>query len=357
MVNRRDFLLGTATVATALAMPNILRAQELKKVRFAYGVSAIGMHALDVAIGSELGFYREEGLELEILSLGQTPLATLALDTGDSEFGVGTLSFHLPLVAKGELPPVINIMEMAYPYKYDVVVPPNSSIASYADLKGKRIGVSTLGVTEYPATRALLKGLGIDPDQDVDWLPVGSGLAGGTAMTQGVVDALASYDATLGTIEGAGIAFTTLPRPEKVPNFGGNFTTVSKRFLAEQPDTAVAFCRALLKSQAFIAANPAGACRAFVAMYPEFIPRGADMASAVASIRPAAERRAALFTPFIANQRHGEMNLAEYEESADFLGLAITQDMSTLFTNDLIDAMNDFDRAAVQQQAAAYPID
>lgn len=355
-INRRNVLIGAGATTLAFAMPAIIRAQELKKVRFAYGTSAIGMHALDVAIASELGYYREEGLETEILNLGQTPLATLALDTGDTEFGIGTLSFQLPLFVKGELPPVVNCMEMVYPYKYDVVVLPDSDVTSYEDLKGKRIGVSSLGVTEYPATRALLNGLGIDPDADVSWIAVGGGLAGGTALQQNAIDAYAGFDSTLGTIEGAGIAFKALPRPARVPNFGGNFVTVSQKFLAEQTDTAIGFSRALRKSQEFIIANPSAACMVFLTMYPELVPRGSTSAETIPTLRPAAERRAKLFRPFIEGSRYGEMTIAEFEESATFLDIEVTGDMNQLFTNDYIDEMNDFDLAAIQQQARDYPM-
>jgi NitT/TauT family transport system substrate-binding protein len=354
MLNRRNVLFGATAAAAALSMPHLIRAQEVRKVRFAYGTSAIGMHALDVAIGNELGYYREEGLETEILSLGQTPLATLALDSGDTEFGVGTLSFQLPLFQRNELPPVINVQEMVYPYKYDVAVLIDSDIQTYADLKGKRIGVSSLGVTEYPATRALLSNMDIDPDVDVSWIAVGGGVAGGTALAQGAVDAFASFDSIFGSIEGAGIAFRTLPRPERVPNFGGNFVTVAKKFLAAEPETVVGFGRALRKSQEFIMASPAAACQVFVTMYPEMVPRGSTMEDAIKTLLPAAERRAPLFRPFMEGTVPGEMNLAEFEESADFLGLEIEGDMSSLFTNELVGQINDFDAEAIRAQAQSY---
>ena len=91
----------------------------------------------------------------------------IALDKGDVEFGVGTPSFQFPLFAKGQLPPIVNYYEYTYPYKWDVAVKPESGIQKYEDLKGKKIGVSDLGTTDYPVTRAVLQNIGIDPDKDV----------------------------------------------------------------------------------------------------------------------------------------------------------------------------------------------
>ena len=53
---------------------------------------------------------------------------------------------------------------------------PESGIQKYEDLKGKKIGVSDLGTTDYPVTRAVLQNIGIDPDKDVTWTAVGAGV-------------------------------------------------------------------------------------------------------------------------------------------------------------------------------------
>ncbi|WP_164252393.1 ABC transporter substrate-binding protein, partial [Stenotrophomonas maltophilia] len=75
-----------------------------------------------------------------------------------------------------------------------VVVKPSSAIRCYADLKGKRVGVSDFGATEYPVTRNVLKTLGIDPDADVKWIAVGNGVQAGVALQRDAIDALAYYD-------------------------------------------------------------------------------------------------------------------------------------------------------------------
>ncbi len=64
-------------------------------------------------------------------------------------------------------------------------------VKSYADLKGKNIGVSDFGGTEYPVTRNVLKSMGIDPDKDVKWTAVGAGVPAGVALQRGAIDALA----------------------------------------------------------------------------------------------------------------------------------------------------------------------
>ena len=100
----------------------------------------------------------------------------------------------------------MNYYEYTYPYKWDVAVKPESGIQKYEDLKGKKIGVSDLGTTDYPVTRAVLKNIGIDPDKDVTWTAVGAGVSAGVALQRGVIDALAYFDTGFGQIDAAGIA-------------------------------------------------------------------------------------------------------------------------------------------------------
>lgn len=73
-----------------------------------------------------------------------------------------------------------------------------SSIKSLDDLKGKTVGVSTLGSSSDTATRIALHAKGINPDSDVQIVAVGSLANRMSAMINGAVDAgLASPPETL----------------------------------------------------------------------------------------------------------------------------------------------------------------
>jgi NitT/TauT family transport system substrate-binding protein len=330
--------------------------QTLTPVRFGYPQGVVTASAVDMVIGKKLGYYESEGLTFDILTLGQTAVALAAFDDQTIEVGFGTLSFMLPMFVKGDLPPIVNFFESAYPYKYDIGVPPGSSIKRYEDLAGKNIGVTSLGVTDYAAAQAVLRSLGIDPEIGVNWIVVGQGLAAAQALEQGVVDAIAAHDIVFGTFEGAGVEIDLLPRPDKLPYFGGNFIAARRDMLESNPEIFVGFGRANRKSQEFILANPEAACAIFLELYPELVPRGTELKDAIASMLPVVDRRAQLYKPTIEGLRVGEMSMREYEESAEFLALDVSGDMQTLFTNELIDDINDFDIAAIQDAARAYVI-
>jgi len=353
MINRRKVVKGIGAGAALLAAPPLVRAQELRKIRMGFGIKSVNPIIINIVISEGLGYTKDEGLQFTPLALGTNSNAQIALDKGDVEFAVGTPSFQFPLFAKGQLPPIVNYYEYTYPYKWDVAVKPESGIQKYADLKGKKIGVSDLGTTDYPVTRAVLQNNGIDPDKDVTWIAVGAGVSAGVALQRGVIDALAYFDTGFGQIDAAGIAMRMLPRPNNVPLIGGLYISSTEKFLKENRKVAVGFARAVNKASEFLLANPEAGARVFLKMHPETAPRGASEADAVKSVLFAAKRRIPLYRPPYPDTKMGFIRESELALDAKFLGLDI-KNLKPIFTNDMIDEINNYDRAKVIAQAKAY---
>jgi len=355
MITRRQFVQGIGAAGlAALGSPALVRAQELRKIRMGFGIKSINPIIINILIGEGLGYNREEGFSFSAAALGTNSNVMIALDKGDLEFGVGTPSFQLPLYAKKELPPIVNYYEYTYPYKWDVAVQPGSPVKSYQDLKGRKIGVSDLGTTDYPVTRAVLRNIGVDPDKDVQWLSVGAGVTAGVALQRGVIDALAYFDTGFGQIEAAGIEMRMLPRPKEVPLIGGLFISARADFLKANRTLAVGFARAVNKSSEFLLANPEAGARVFVKLFPETARRGASEADAVKSILFAAKRRIPLYRPPYPNTKMGFIHESELLLDAKFLGLDSIKDVKPLMTNEMIDDINNYDREKIVAQAKAY---
>ena len=352
-MDRREVLKGAGALAAAAGLPSVSHAQDLRKVRMGFGVKSVSPIVINCLIGEGLGYHREEGFTLVARPLGANASVQVALDKGDLEFGVGTPSLHLPLFAKGELPPLTNFYEYTYPYKWDVAVKPDSGLRRYEDLKGKKIGVSDLGTTDYPVTRAVLKNLSLDPDKDVQWIAVGQGVSAGVALQRGVIDALAYFDTGFGQIEAAGIDIRMLARPKDIPMIGGFFLSARADFLRANRKLAVGYARAVAKSSEFLLANPLAGAKVFLDLYPETAPRGASQEQAVKSVLTAARRRISLYRPPYPDTKMGFIRESEFLDDAKFMDLSIA-DVKPLFTNDLIDEINAFDRDKIIADAKAY---
>ncbi len=351
---RRQVALAGSAFAAALAS-GLPRAQAagLRPLRFGIGLKSMSAVVINTVIGEALGYNRAEGFTLVPRALGTNANVQVAIDRGDVDIGIGVPAFELPLLAKGEWGKDANFYEYTYPYKWDVAVLPGSPIKSYADLKGKRIGISGFGGTEYPVTKDVLKNIGIDPTKDVKWIAVGAGVAAGVALKQHDIDALAYFDVGFGQIEAAGIKLDFVPRPKNIPLIGGQFLTAKRAFLAHDRALAVGFGRSVAKASQFILANPAGGAAAFIKMFPETAPRGSSTAQAVQAVLTSIGRRIRLYRPPYPGAKMGSINPHEFVLEAQMDGLKIA-DVAPLYTNDLIDAINDFDPKAIVTQAKAY---
>lgn len=356
MTNRRDVVKGLGVVALAgVSMPSIVRAQDLTKISMGFGIKSINPIIINILIGAGLGYYKEEGLDFTPRALGSNSNAQIAVDKGDVQFAVGTPSFQMPLYAKGQLPKIVNYYEYTYPYKWDVAVLSDSSLKSYGELKGKKIGVSDLGTTDYPVTRAVLKNIGLDPDKDVQWIAVGAGVSAGVALQRGVIDALAYFDTGFGQIEAANIPIRILPRPKDVPLIGGLYLSAMESYIKANRKACIGFARGVAKSSEFLLANPKAGANVFLDLYPETAPRGASREDAIKSVLFAAQRRIPLYRPPYPDTKMGFIREDELQRDAQFLGLDI-KDVKPLFTNEMIEEINNFDRGKIIEQAKAYKI-
>jgi NitT/TauT family transport system substrate-binding protein len=356
MPTRRQVMQASAAFAAALATgaPRAY-AQNLKTVRIGIGLKSINAAVINLLIGEALGYAREEGITLQGMALGGNANVQVAVDRGNVEVGVGVPSYGLPILARGEWGEATNFYQYTYPYKWDLVVAPGSPLKAYADLRGKNIGVSDFGGTEYPVTRNVLRRLGIDPDKDVKWTAVGAGVPAGVALQRGAIDALAYYDTGFGQIEAAGIALTFLPRPKDLPMVGGQFLMAKRAMLKDERAVLVGLGRSVAKASIFLMANPKAGAQAFLKMYPETAPRGASEQDAVASVLTAIARRIKLYAPPYPGAKIGSINPDEFTVEAEMNNIKVG-DLSAFYTNALIDEINAFDAEQIRAQAASAKI-
>ncbi|GGF51210.1 hypothetical protein GCM10007301_08300 [Azorhizobium oxalatiphilum] len=354
MITRRQWLQASAAFAGAMALgPRSLFAQATKTVKVGVGLKSINASVINLLIGEALGYNAEEGFKVQGMALGGNANVQVATNKGDVDVGIGVPSYALPILAKGEWGNAQWFYQYTYPYKWDVAVKPGTPIKAYADLKGKNIGVSDFGGTEYPVTRNVLKQMGIDPDKDVKWTAVGAGTPAGVALQRGAIDALAYYDTGFGIIEGAGIPFEIVQRPADLPMIGGQFLMALRERIKAERELFVGFGRSTAKASVFILANPAAGAKAFLKLYPETAPRGSSEEQAVKSVLEAISRRIKLYEPPYAGAKMGSIREDEFVTEAKMNGWDIT-DFSKIYTNDLIADINKFDVEKIRAQAKAY---
>lgn len=156
-------------------------AQGLRKVHAA--IPSISPSSIVFVIAREKGYYREEGLDLDLIVM-PAATATQALVGGDVEF-VGTGGAGLVPVLRGA--PLQYLFITFFRPQYWLYS--KQDIRSVENLKGKRVGVSSIGSGPDSLLRDFLKKHGLDGGRDVAIMAIGAGTARFVALKAGSVDA------------------------------------------------------------------------------------------------------------------------------------------------------------------------
>jgi NitT/TauT family transport system substrate-binding protein len=329
--------------------------KHLQVIRFGLPTKAIDPQATNYLIPEQLGYYGEGGLTAQFIPLGSVAAAVAALTDGRVEFAAMPASNIIELAARGNINGIKSFYEMTYPFKYGVAVLPDSPLKSLKDLRGKTIGVSNFGTSESVMGHALLKQIGLDPKNDVQWLAVGEGVTAGIALKQKRIAAYIYWDTGFGRIEAAGIPLRFLPI-DNPPEVGGIFIFARTDYLKQHPDIAVAVGKAIAKTSLFCLTNPRAAAFAYIKQFPSAAPKVADIKKQVDAVVVPIKWRMPLYrSKNPALHKWGTISASEWNVTENFLNQSKAGDLSRLYTNGLIDRINAFDENEVIKRAKSAP--
>jgi NitT/TauT family transport system substrate-binding protein len=134
-------------------------------------------------------------------------------------------------------------------------------------LKGKRIGVASLGAAQQLVLQTLLADAGLDPQADVTWVAIGSGATAVTAFTSDAVDVAMSYSQLEVNLQKADAGF------DKVLDLSGPNTPLGVFWQAlavancdwadAHPGVVMRLCHALNRGFESLSRDPDAGPRAF----------------------------------------------------------------------------------------------
>jgi NitT/TauT family transport system substrate-binding protein len=237
---------GCFVLVIALALPLISApVRGADRVRLALPGNSMGYLPLIVAI--HRGFFKEEGIDLELIRLLPT-VAHNALLLNEVQYH-GLADSGLRLAARGA--PLKAIFYGADRPMYYLVG--KKDIRTVAELKGKKIGVSTFGGTSDLSARLLLKQHGIDEKNTV-LLQFGSESTRVGALKAGAADAIIVPVPAVAILKQEGypeIAFVG----DAVEFASNGYTTTEKR-IKENTSEVKKVVRAIYRGLRFAKENP-----------------------------------------------------------------------------------------------------
>lgn len=254
--------IGVACLVMGLFPEAMVRAQT-EKIRIAYSSRSNTVTPFYVAAGK--GFFREEGLEAELIQVSPR-LGAMAVMNGDVSFTTSFVSTFRGILQGLPLKVILIALKKGM---YFLIVRPE--IKDIQDLKGKKLGVATVRGTDQLVAEELLRSKGFDPAL-VQQLVIGETPLRAQALASGAVQAVSispPYDLMLQRM-----GYKVLAGPPEIGMPASGLFT-SDRLLKENPQMVKRTLRALIKANRFIADNRAET----IALMLKWLPQTADAAA------------------------------------------------------------------------------
>ena len=249
------FLRSAAAVAAALCFAATAQAQapERKDVKLGVG-GANSLYYLPLALTEKLGFFKEQGLNVEINDFKGGSQSLNALVAGSADVVTGAYEHTLRMQVKGQ--PIVAVIELGrYPgISLAVKKDRADKIRTPADLKGAKVGVTAPGSSTNMIVQYLMVKAGLKPD-DASYIGVGAGPGAVAAMRRGEIDAISNIDPMIAMLEAAGdvvIMAETRTTEGTTKVFGGPMSAgvlyTRKDFIEKNPNTVQALVNAFYKT-------------------------------------------------------------------------------------------------------------
>ncbi len=198
-ITRRRLLLGG--LAAAVAAPPV-RAQarpERPRLTIAVGGKS-SLQWLGLVVAEELGYFRAEGLEVDLAD-HETPVRALAaLQAGAADLMAGGYDAAIAQQARGQALESIVLLGRAPQVAMGVSLRTLAHYSAPADLRGRRIGVSPGGTWGGMVAAQLLGRGGVRPGE-VQYVPVSGPAAALAALRAGQLDAVSHTDPVMTLLE------------------------------------------------------------------------------------------------------------------------------------------------------------
>ena len=252
-LNRRQFNSGLLGGAALLAMPAVHAQGKLEKTAVSIAVGGkASFYYLPLTLAEQLGFFKAEGLEVEISDFSGGARALQAVVGGSADVVSGAYEHTINLQSKGQFFQGFVLQGRAPQIAMAVSNKTMPDYKSVADLRGKKIGVSAPGSSTNMMANMVLARAGLKAS-DVSFIGVGTAAGALTAMRSGQIDAISNIDPVMTMLEQKGdvriISDTrTLKGTQEV--FGGAMPAAclyaSMDFIKKNPNTVQALTHAIV---------------------------------------------------------------------------------------------------------------
>jgi len=331
----------------------------LKPVTIAVGTQVLNLTYPWLTLPIVLGYWRDEGYDVKVVTVGGSLQGIQQMVGGGVDFA--QLNSTGLIQANTENGVAVRGLMGTGVIDWGVGVLDDGPIKSVTDLKGKKIGIFSLGTGGVPLLKGYLRSNGIDPNTDVEIIATGAGAPALEALKANRVQALMFWGSALAGFENAGTKMRVLfdPAWRALPDF--TFGTLQKTIDAD-PVMVEAIARGAAKATLFAETNPMCVLKLHWKNYPSTKPTGADEATLINwDLRLLDAQLQSMKAAFVMNggKLIGALDPVAYGRMQDFMlkdgTIKRTVPPESLLINKpgFVEAINTFDHKAVIDAAKA----
>jgi ABC-type nitrate/sulfonate/bicarbonate transport system substrate-binding protein len=268
-----------AAIALAFAFAHAALGQSgkpLKKVTIAAGTQVLNIAYPWLMMPQALNYWRDEGYDVQVI-VGQSSLQSIQLlAAGNADFAQVNSGPLVQAAVMNQVP--LRTVMVNGVVDWSLVVPQASAVKSVSDFKGKAIGVSTLGTGGVALLQSYLRTNGVNPDADIQIIPVGFGPLALQALRSDKVQGLMYWASAVASFENAGekLRYFVAPEWRKYPDFS---LVALQSTIAKDPAMVEAVVRGAAKASEFSVANPDCVRQLQWKHWPSSKPTGGDDAT------------------------------------------------------------------------------
>ncbi len=201
---RRAFASAAALAAASIAAPALRAQGKLEKTRIAIAVGGKpAFYYLPLTISEQLGYFKAEGLDVEISDFAGGAKALQALIGNSADVVSGAYEHTINMQAKNQFIQSFVLQGRAPQIAVGVSTKAMPNYRTLADLKGRKIGVSAPGSSTNMVANLVLSRAGIKAS-DVSYVGVGTSAGALAALRSGQIDAMSNTDPVMTMLEQKG---------------------------------------------------------------------------------------------------------------------------------------------------------
>jgi NitT/TauT family transport system substrate-binding protein len=231
---------------------------EKPRVLIAVGGKA-GFYYLPLTIAEQLGYFKDEGLQVEISDFAGGAKALEALVGGSVDVVSGAYEHTIDMQSRGQHIRAFALMGRAPQISIGIASAKAASVMTAKDMKGLKVGVSAPGSSTNMALDYFIGQAGLHPS-DVSVIGVGTSAGAIAALRSGQIDAISNVDPVMTMLEQRGDVkivadARTMAGTEQL--FGGPMPAATlyapEDFIRKYPRTVQALANAIVHADRWLA--------------------------------------------------------------------------------------------------------